>query len=94
MGRTRRQRQLTNAAPVAEPKPGHPRADGPVDHAWPAGARKTRPVKNPVPGGYTEQLSDAAHWVDVDLESGTLRVRHGKGDRSRTVGVDAQTATL
>jgi len=52
------------------------------------------PGKDSRSGGYTEQLSDAAHWVDVDLESGTLRVRHGKGDRSRTVGVDAQTATL
>ena len=31
---------------------------------------------------------------DVDLEAGTLRVRHGKGDRSRTVGVDEQTTAL
>ena len=31
---------------------------------------------------------------DVDLEQGTLRVRHGKGDRSRTVGLDEQTAAL
>lgn len=31
---------------------------------------------------------------DVDLDAGTLRVRHGKGDRSRTVGLDAQTAAL
>jgi len=31
---------------------------------------------------------------DVDLDQGTLRVRHGKGDRSRTVGVDEQTAAL
>jgi site-specific recombinase XerD len=31
---------------------------------------------------------------DVDLELGTLRVRHGKGDKSRTVGVDEQTAAL
>ena len=31
---------------------------------------------------------------DVDLEAGTLRVRHGKGDKSRTVGVDEQTAAL
>ncbi len=31
---------------------------------------------------------------DLDLEAGTLRVRHGKGDRSRTVGVDEQTAAL
>ncbi len=31
---------------------------------------------------------------DVDLEAGSLRVRHGKGDRSRTVGVDEQTAAL
>lgn len=26
---------------------------------------------------------------DVDLKRGTVRVRHGKGDRSRTVGLDA-----
>jgi site-specific recombinase XerD len=31
---------------------------------------------------------------DLDLEAGTLRVRHGKGDRSRTVGVDEQTAAM
>ncbi len=31
---------------------------------------------------------------DVDLELGTLRARHGKGDKSRTVGVDEQTAAL
>jgi len=31
---------------------------------------------------------------DVDLEVGTVRVRHGKGDRSRTVGVDEQTSAL
>jgi len=31
---------------------------------------------------------------DVDLEAGTIRVRHGKGDKSRTVGVDEQTAAL
>jgi site-specific recombinase XerD len=31
---------------------------------------------------------------DIDLDAGSLRVRHGKGDRSRTVGVDEQTAAL
>ncbi len=31
---------------------------------------------------------------DVDLQAGTVRVRHGKGDRSRTVGVDQQTSAL
>jgi site-specific recombinase XerD len=31
---------------------------------------------------------------DIDLEAGSIRVRHGKGDRSRTVGVDEQTAAL
>jgi site-specific recombinase XerD len=31
---------------------------------------------------------------DVDLEAGSIRVRHGKGDKSRTVGVDEQTAAL
>ncbi len=31
---------------------------------------------------------------DVDLDAGSIRVRHGKGDRSRTVGVDEQTAAL
>jgi len=31
---------------------------------------------------------------DVDLQAGSLRVRHGKGDKSRTVGVDEQTAAL
>ncbi|MGI8715463.1 MAG: tyrosine-type recombinase/integrase, partial [Solirubrobacteraceae bacterium] len=31
---------------------------------------------------------------DVDLEAGTVRVRHGKGDRSRTVGLDEQTTAL
>ncbi len=31
---------------------------------------------------------------DVDLNAGTVRVRHGKGDRSRTVGLDEQTTAL
>lgn len=31
---------------------------------------------------------------DVDLDAGTLHVRHGKGDRARTVGLDAGTAAL
>jgi len=31
---------------------------------------------------------------DVDLDAGTVRVRHGKGDRSRTLGVDEQTWAL
>jgi len=31
---------------------------------------------------------------DIDLEAHTLRVRHGKGDRSRTVGLDDQTQAL
>jgi site-specific recombinase XerD len=31
---------------------------------------------------------------DVDLQAGTVRVRHGKGDKSRTVGLDEQTAAL
>ena len=31
---------------------------------------------------------------DVDLDAGALRVRHGKGDRSRTVGIDEQTIAL
>jgi site-specific recombinase XerD len=31
---------------------------------------------------------------DVNLDAGTVRVRHGKGDRSRTVGIDEQTTAL
>lgn len=31
---------------------------------------------------------------DVDLDAGTLRIRHGKGDRSRTVGLDGQAQAL
>jgi site-specific recombinase XerD len=31
---------------------------------------------------------------DADLDAGTLRVRHGKGDRSRTVGLDATASGL
>ena len=31
---------------------------------------------------------------DADLAGGTLRVRHGKGDRSRTGGLDDQTQAL
>jgi integrase/recombinase XerD len=31
---------------------------------------------------------------DVDLAGGTLRVAHGEGDKSRTVGLDGQTAAL
>lgn len=31
---------------------------------------------------------------DLDLQAGTLRIRHGKGDKSRTVGLDEQTSAL
>ncbi len=31
---------------------------------------------------------------DIDLEAGTVRVLHGKGDRSRTVGIDPAAAAL
>ena len=31
---------------------------------------------------------------DLDLDASTIRVRHGKGDKSRTIGVDEQTAAL
>ncbi len=31
---------------------------------------------------------------DLDLQAGSLRVRHGKGDKSRTVGIDEQTSAL
>lgn len=31
---------------------------------------------------------------DVDLAAGTIRVRHGKGDKSRTVGIDPRSAAL
>jgi site-specific recombinase XerD len=31
---------------------------------------------------------------DLDLQAGTLRVRHGKGDKPRTVGVDEQATAL
>jgi site-specific recombinase XerC len=31
---------------------------------------------------------------DLDLKEGTIRVRHGKGDRSRTAGVGEQTGAL
>jgi len=31
---------------------------------------------------------------DVDVDAGTVRVRHGKGDRARTVGLDEQTSAL
>ena len=32
--------------------------------------------------------------ADVDLDNGTVRVLHGKGDRSRTVGIDAGACAL
>lgn len=36
----------------------------------------------------------ALELCDVDVPAGAVRVRHGKGDRSRTVGLDQQTAAL
>jgi len=32
--------------------------------------------------------------ADVDLDAGTLRVQHGKGDKARKVGLDTTTAAL
>ncbi|MBE3120500.1 MAG: phage integrase family protein [Candidatus Atribacteria bacterium] len=32
--------------------------------------------------------------VDVDLEAGTVRVLHGKGDKARTVGMDFATCSM
>ncbi len=40
------------------------------------------------------RISLALQRRDVDLDAGTLRVRHGKGDQSRTVGLDEQTTAL
>lgn len=31
---------------------------------------------------------------DIDLRAGTIRVRHGKGDKSRLVGIDAQACAV
>lgn len=31
---------------------------------------------------------------DVDLDAGTIRILHGKGKKSRTVGIDAQAVTV
>ena len=31
---------------------------------------------------------------DVDLDSGTIRVLHGKGDEARTVGIDPQACAV
>jgi integrase len=42
----------------------------------------------------SEALALALELRNVDLDQGTLRVRHGKGDKSRTVGVDDQTTAL
>lgn len=36
----------------------------------------------------------ALHTKDVDLDEGTVRVQHGKGDRYRVVGIDVGTAAL
>lgn len=44
--------------------------------------------------GPADLRSPGAGARDVDLRAGTLRVRHGKGDKSRTVGVDEQTSAL
>lgn len=32
--------------------------------------------------------------ADVDLKAGAIRVRHGKGDRSRTVGIDPEAVAV
>jgi integrase len=32
--------------------------------------------------------------ADVDLRAGAIRVRHGKGDRSRTVGIDPEAVAV
>lgn len=45
-------------------------------------------------GGLRVGEALALRAVDVDLAAGELRVLHGKGDRSRTVGVDPTAAAL
>ena len=45
-------------------------------------------------GGLRISEALALELRDLDLEAGTLRVRHGKGDKSRTVCLDEQTAAL
>src|ERR1700729_1127959 len=45
-------------------------------------------------GGLRFSEALALELRGLDFEAGTIRVRHGKGDKSRTVGLDEQTAAL
>jgi len=60
----------------------------------PTGVRNRALIAVLWPCGLRISEALALELRDVDLEAGTVRVRHGKGDKSRTVGIDEQTAAL
>ena len=77
---------LTEAEAIALIKACSPRA--------PTGVRNRALIAVLWRSGLRISEALALELRDVDLEAGSFRVRHGKGDRSRTVGVDEQTSAL
>jgi len=60
----------------------------------PAGARNSALLIVLWRGGLRCAEACALELRDVDREQGTLRVRHGKGDKARTVGMDPQAFAI
>lgn len=60
----------------------------------PAGSRNAALLVVMWRGGLRCAEACALELRDVDRDAGTIRVRHGKGDKARTIGCDAQAFAL
>ncbi len=99
--RPRRRRTQPPVAQRRERRPAEVLAEGEVlalikacSHRAPTGIRNRALIAVLWRCGLRISEALALELRDVDLDAGTLRVRHGKGDKARTVGLDAQTAAL
>jgi integrase len=62
--------------------------DGRVRPLHPHGGAEPSPDRSALPQRLAHQRGAGAVSKDIDFASGAIRVLHGKGDKSRTVGID------